>query len=95
MNRMKKNKPQFKNEDEERIFWSKNDSTNYLDWKKAKRANFPNLQPSVKTISVRLPETMLEELKFLAHKQDVPYQSLLKILLAQQIKLELKHLVHT
>jgi predicted DNA binding CopG/RHH family protein len=92
---MKKNKPQFKNEDEERVFWSKVDSTDYIDWKKAKSVNFPNLQPSVKTISVRLPEIMLEELKFLAHKQDVPYQSLLKIFLAQQIKLELKQLVHS
>lgn len=94
MNLMKKNRPKFKNEDKERFFWSKRDSTDYIDWKKAKRANFPNLQPSVQTISLRLPETILEELKFLAHKRDVPYQSLLKIFLAEQIKAELNHIAH-
>ena len=88
---MKKQKLKFKNEDLERNFWSKHDSTDYIDWKKAKRAIFPKLKPSVKTISIRLPEIMLEELKLLANKRDVPYQSLLKIFLAEKIESELVH----
>ncbi len=83
--------PKFKNEDEEREFWSKHDSTEYLDWSKAKKVTFPNLKPSVKTISIRLPEIMLEELKLLANKRDVPYQSLLKMFLAERIDAELQH----
>ncbi len=83
--------PKFRNEDEERKFWSKHDSTDYLDWKKAKRVTFPNLKPSVKTISIRLPQMMLEELKLLANKRDVPYQSLLKMFLAERIQKELAH----
>lgn len=91
---MKKNKkkiPKFNNEDEERKFWSKHDSTDYIDWDKAKRVILPNLKPSVKTISIRLPEMMLEELKLLANKRDVPYQSLLKMFLAERIEVELGH----
>ena len=84
-------KLKFKNENLERNFWSKHDSTDYIDWKKAKRAIFPKLKPSVKTISIRLPEIMLEELKLLANKRDVPYQSLLKIFLAEKIESELVH----
>jgi predicted DNA binding CopG/RHH family protein len=83
--------PKFRNEDEEREFWSKHDSTDYLDWKKARRVTFPNLKPSVKTISIRLPQMMLEELKLLANKRDVPYQSLLKMFLAERIEKELAH----
>ena len=83
--------PKFRNEDEERDFWSKHDSTDYLDWKKAKKVTLPNLKPSVKTISIRLPEMMLEELKLLANKRDVPYQSLLKMFLAERIEKELSH----
>jgi predicted DNA binding CopG/RHH family protein len=83
--------PKFRNEDEEREFWSKHDSTDYLDWKKAKKVVLPNLKPSVKTISIRLPEMMLEELKLLANKRDVPYQSLLKMFLAERIDKELSH----
>ena len=83
--------PKFRNEDEEREFWSKHDSTDYLDWKKAKKVTFPNLKPSVKTISIRLPQMMLEELKLLANKRDVPYQSLLKMFLAERIQKELAH----
>jgi len=83
--------PKFRNEDEEREFWSKHDSMGYLDWKKAKRVTFPNLKPSVKTISIRLPQMMLEELKLLANKRDVPYQSLLKMFLAERIQKELAH----
>ena len=91
MKRKLKPIPEFKNEDEEREFWSKHDSTEYLDWSKAKKVAFPNLKPSVKTISIRLPEMMLEELKLLANKRDVPYQSLLKIFLAERIEAELQH----
>lgn len=83
--------PKFKSEDGEREFWSKHDSTDYLDWKKAKKVTLPNLKPSVKTISIRLPEMMLNELKLLANKRDVPYQSLLKMFLAERIEKELSH----
>lgn len=89
MNPMKKI-PKFKNEAEERAFWAAHDSTEYVDWKKARRTVLPNLKPSLKTISLRLPEAMLEELKLLANKRDVPYQSLLKIFLSEKIKEELK-----
>ena len=87
---MKKQIPKFKTEDEEREFWSKVDSTDYVDWSKGKRVVFPNLKPSVKTISLRLPEALLEELKMLANKKDVPYQSLLKVYLAEKVGEELK-----
>ena len=86
---MSKKIPEFKNEDEEREFWAAHDSTEYIDWKKAERVTLPNLKPSVKKISLRLPESMLEELKLLANKKDVPYQSLLKIFLAERIEKEL------
>jgi len=87
---MKKKIPEFKNEDEERKFWATRDSTEFVDWKKAKKTVLPNLKPSVKTISLRLPESMLEELKLLANKRDVPYQSLLKIFLSEKIHEEVK-----
>jgi predicted DNA binding CopG/RHH family protein len=87
---MKKRVPKFRSEDEEREFWATHDSTEYVDWKKAKRVVLPKLKPSVKTISLRLPESMLEELKLLANKRDVPYQSLLKIFLSEKIREELK-----
>lgn len=86
---MKKKIPKFKNEEEERAFWAIHDSTGFIDWKKSKRTLLPNLKPSVKTISLRLPEAMLEELKLLANKRDVPYQSLVKIFLAERIEEEL------
>ena len=82
--------PKFINEEEERKFWAEHDSTDYVDWSGAKRAVFPNLKPSTKTISLRLPQTMLEELKLLANKRDVPYQSLLKMFLSERIDSELK-----
>jgi predicted DNA binding CopG/RHH family protein len=82
--------PKFKNEDEERNFWATHDSTEYINWKKAKKVVLSNLKPSVKSISLRLPESMIEELKLLANKKDVPYQSLLKIFLAERIGEELK-----
>ena len=82
--------PSFRSEDQEREFWTHRDSTQYLDWKKARRVLMPNLKPSVKTISLRLPESMIEELKLLANKRDIPYQSLLKIFLAERIEEELR-----
>ena len=78
--------PTFKNEAEEQAFWATHDSTEYVDWSTARRAVFPNLKPSTKTISLRLPQAMLEELKLLANKRDVPYQSLLKIFLSERIE---------
>ena len=87
---MSKKIPRFKTEDEEREFWATHDSTEYVDWKKAKRAVLPELKPSLKTISLRLPESTLQELKLLANKRDVPYQSLLKIFLSERIREELK-----
>ncbi len=77
--------PEFNNEDEEREFWAEHDSADYIDWSKAQRVVFPNLKPSTKTISLRLPESMLNELRLLANKRDVPYQSLIKILLQESI----------
>ncbi len=85
----KKRVPRFSSEVKEREFWSKEDSTDYVDWKRGKRAIFPQLKPSLKTISLRLPELMLEQLKLLANKRDVPYQSLLKIFLAERLEEEL------
>ena len=88
---MKKTLPQFKNEDEEREFWAKHDSTDYVDWTNAKRVIFPNLKPTTRTISLRLPEAVIASLKVLANKRDVPYQSLLKVLLAEKIDEEMLH----
>ena len=87
---MSKKIPKFKSEDEEREFWATHDSTEHVNWKRAKRVVLPGLKPSLKTISLRLPEFMLEELKLLANKRDVPYQSLLKIFLSERIREELK-----
>ena len=81
--------PRFKNEKEERKFWLTHDSTEYVDWTKAKRAVFQNLKPTYKSISLRLPNHMLDEIKLLANKKDVPYQSLMKVFLAQKVKEEL------
>ncbi|MBA2732205.1 MAG: BrnA antitoxin family protein [Acidobacteria bacterium] len=87
---MKKKVPKFKTEDEEREFWAAEDSTEYVDWTKAKRVVLSKLKPSVRTISLRLPESMLEELKLIANKRDVPYQSLVKIFLAERIEEEIR-----
>jgi predicted DNA binding CopG/RHH family protein len=89
---VKKNKslPNFKSEDQERAFWSKSDSTDYVDWSNARPLVLPNLKPSLKTISLRLPEHMLAELKILANKRDIPYQSLLKLFLAERLEEELQ-----
>jgi predicted DNA binding CopG/RHH family protein len=88
---MKKVIPKFKNEDAERAFWATHDSTDHVDWTTARRAVFPNLKPSTKTISLRLPESIIESLKLLANKRDVPYQSLLKVFLAEKIEEEFAH----
>jgi predicted DNA binding CopG/RHH family protein len=84
--------PEFKNEDEEFEFWSSTgkgaDSTEYVDWSQAKRVKFVNLKPTLRTISVRLPVAMVEDLKVLANKRDVPYQSLLKVFLAERLDRE-------
>ena len=89
---MKKVVPEFKSEAEEFEFWSSTgkgaDSTAYLDWSQAKRVKFPNLKPTLRTISVRLPVSMIEDLKILANKRDVPYQSLLKVFLADRLAAE-------
>jgi predicted DNA binding CopG/RHH family protein len=85
---MVKRIPDFRNEDEEREFWKDHDSTEYLDWQKAERAIFPRLKPSTKTISLRLPESMLDELRQLANKRDIPYQSLIKSFLRERIDQE-------
>lgn len=83
-----KKMPKFKNEDAEREFWSKHDTTEYLDSFELVDLDFPNLKPSTKAISIRLPESMIQQLKKLANKQDVPYQSLLKILLGEKLREE-------
>jgi predicted DNA binding CopG/RHH family protein len=80
--------PKFRSESEERAFWASHDSSEYLDWTKAQRTLLPNLKPSVRTISLRLPESVIARLKVLAHQRDVPYQSLLKVLLAERLKQE-------
>lgn len=82
--------PEFRSEDEEREFWSSHDSTEFVDWRSAGRQKFPNLKPTLRTISLRLPVSMIEDLKVLANKRDVPYQSLLKVFLADRLKKELR-----
>ena len=82
--------PKFKNEDQERAFWASHDSTDYVDWQQAKPVNLPNMRPTTRTISIRLPEAMIERLKILANKRDVPYQSLLKMFVAEKIEEELR-----
>ncbi|KAA3613105.1 MAG: hypothetical protein D8M58_12410 [Calditrichaeota bacterium] len=85
-----KNIPKFKSEDEERAFWAEKDSSEYIDWRKSKPMFFSKLKPSTKTISLRLPEFLLEEIRMLANKRDIPYQSLIKIFLKDKIDQELK-----
>lgn len=88
MSRLKK-VPKFKSEKEELEFWSTHDSTEYVDYSKAKQVLFPSLKPSTRVISIRLPDSLLEHLKLLANKRDVPYQSLLKMFLVEKVKEEL------
>lgn len=77
--------PKFKSEAEEREFWEVHDSTEYVDWSKAVRVRFPNLKPSTQSISLRLPLDLLERIKIEANKRDVPYQSLIKVWLAEKV----------
>jgi len=84
----KKPIPEFRSEDEEREFWADHDSTQFIDWQKAERRKFPALRPTLRTISLRLPVAMIEDLKVLANKRDVPYQSLLKVFLAERVDRE-------
>ena len=87
---MKKPLPRFKSDEAEREFWATHDSTDFIDWPKAKRVTLPDLRPSSQTISLRLPKPMLDRLKLLANKRDVPYQSLLKMFVAERLKAELE-----
>jgi len=80
--------PTFTSEDEEREFWATHDTVDYIDWSRARWVTFPNLKPSTETISLRLPAALLADLKILANKRDVPYQSLLKVFLAERLRHE-------
>ncbi len=87
---MQKPIPKFENEEEEREFWATHNSTEYLNWSNAERVVFPKLKPATKTISLRMSEAMLNELKLLANKMDVPYQSLIKVYLRERIDRDLQ-----
>lgn len=80
--------PKFKNEDQEREFWATHSTTDYADWKSARRVRFPNLKPTLRTISIRLPEHLIGDLRALAHERDLPYQALLKQFLAERVERE-------
>jgi len=82
--------PKFTSEEEEREFWATADSTRYIDWNKAKRSIFPDLKPSVRSISLRLPELLIANVKVLANKRDIPYQTLLKSFLAERVDKEMR-----
>jgi predicted DNA binding CopG/RHH family protein len=82
--------PKFKNAEEEAEFWAEHDSAEYVDWSKASKAIFPNLKSSTESISLRLPSSLLARIKELANEKDVPYQSLMKVYLSDQVKRELK-----
>jgi len=88
MRNMKKKIPEFRSEDGERKFWASADSTEYVDWPSGKRKKLVHVKPSLKTISLRLPVSMIEDLKVLANRRDVPYQSLLKVFLAERLARE-------
>ena len=88
MNDTKKKLPEFKEEDRERKFWATADSTEYLNWQSGNRKKLIHLKPSLKTISLRLPVSMIEDLKIQANRRDVPYQSLLKVFLAERLARE-------
>lgn len=88
MKNTKKEIPEFQNEEEERNFWDNHDSVDYINWEEGEVGRFPKLKPSTKSISIRLPESLIEDLKILANKRDVPYQSLLKVYLAERVDAE-------
>jgi predicted DNA binding CopG/RHH family protein len=90
MKTIKKKIPKFKSIDEEIEFWDKNEATDFFNFDNSEKITFPNLKPSTKMISLRLPEALLERLKTLANKNDVPYQSLIKILLSEKVNEEFK-----
>ena len=92
MKNIQRDIPTFESEDEEREFWATHDSTEYVNWDKAAPAYFPKLKPSTQSISLRLPEMMLAQLRLIAHKRDIPYQSLIKVFLYERINQELMHL---
>ena len=77
--------PEFASEQEERLFWEQNDSSDYVDWSKASPVVLPNLKPTTKTISLRLPQHLLDSIKAAAHSRDVPYQSLIKVWLQEKL----------
>ena len=83
--------PKFRSEDEEREFWARHDVTDYVDWRSARRVRFPNLKPTLRTISIRLPEHLIGDLKVLANERDIPYQALLKQFLAERLVQEWRH----
>jgi predicted DNA binding CopG/RHH family protein len=85
MNKPLKQIPKFASEAKERAFWEKHDSADYVDWTKAKRTVLPNLKPTTKTISLRLPQHMLDSIKAAANARDVPYQSLIKVWLKEKL----------
>ena len=85
---VKESMPKLRTEDAERDFWAKHDVVDFFDWDKSVSGSFPALKPSTQTISLRLPKALLEELKTLANERDVPYQSLLKIFLAERVARE-------
>ena len=85
MNKRLKAIPKFATEAAERAFWEKYDSTNYLNWAKARPAALPNLKPSTQTISLRLPLHLLDSIKSAANSRDVPYQSLIKVWLQEKV----------
>lgn len=93
--RKRKPLPTFTSEEQERSFWARHDSTEYVDWSRTQRRLFPSLRPTLRTISLRLPESMLGQLKVLANKRDMPYQSLLKQFLAERLQKELSKGVRT
>ena len=86
MSKKTKRLPTFKSEAKEREFWEANDSSAHVDWTRAERVSMPNLKPSTKTISLRLPEMLLDSIKIEANKRDMPYQSLIKAWLAEDVK---------
>lgn len=85
MSKQRKKPPEFKTEAQERAFWESHDSTEFVDWRQAEQVQLPNLKPSTKTISLRLPVSLLERIKVEANKRDVPYQSLIKAWLADEV----------
>ena len=90
MKKQLKEVPKFKNEDEEREFWAKADSSEYFDFSKPIKASFTNLKFSTQAVSIRLSQSLLNALKELANKKDVPYQSLMKIYLSEKVEEELQ-----